>query len=372
VLNFAAEPFYGERLRLARLLTAQSLDEVGTAVATSRQYLHQLETDAKVPTADLRLALADALGVSPHFFSLPIKAAVSEADCHFRKLYTTPRMAMAHAAARGTLLEQLASALDARLRLPKVDFPDFGRATSVAEIEASALRLREHWKLGTDAPIANVTRSLERAGALVIDFGDLSEKVDALSISRRRPIVVRSSIKAAAVRLRFDLAHECGHLVMHQGMVTGDRETEDEAHRFAGAFLFPADAFANEFPRSKSLDWSALFALKQRWRVSVRAIIRRAYDLGLIDAAKYRTGNIHLSKTGQTKFERYDDVIISEQPEMLRAALKALASRDIASYGSMLAEVGLPSARFAELFGVDSPELPGNVAFLNDHRLGRS
>lgn len=363
--QFVAEPFFGERLRLARLLATQSLDEVGAAVATSRQYLHQLETDTKAPTADMRLALADALGVSPHFFSLPINAAVSEADCHFRKLYTTPRTAMAHAAARGTLLEQLATALDKRVKLPRVDFPDLGRAKSVAEIEEKALRLREHWGLGTDAPIANVTRSLERAGALVIDFGDLSDKVDALSISRRRPIVVRSRAKTAAVRLRFDLAHECGHLVMHQGMVTGDNETEDEAHRFAGAFLFPAKAFVREFPRSKSLDWAELFGLKNRWRVSVRAIIRRAYDLGLIDAARYRTGNIHLSKTGQTKAERYDDVIVPEQPEILRAALKALAARDLNSYNSMLIEVGLPPARFETLFGIDSPQIPENVAFLS-------
>lgn len=359
----ATEPFFGERLRLARLLASQSLDEVGEAVATSRQYLHQLETDAKVPTAELRRALADALEVSDHFFSLPIKAAVSEADCHFRKLYTTPRTAMAHAAARGTLLEQLAMSLDRRVKLPQVDFPDLGRAKSVAEIEAMALALREHWKLGTDAPIANMTRSLERAGALVIDFGNLSEKVDALSISRRRPIVVRSNAKTAAVRLRFDLAHECGHLVMHQGIVTGDNETEDEAHRFAGAFLFPAKAFIKEFPRSKSLDWPALYALKNRWRVSVRAIIRRAYDLGMIDAAKYRTGNIHLSKTGQAKSERYDDVIIPEQPELLRSALKALAARDISSYQEMLVDIGLPPTRFATLFGIESPQLPANVAF---------
>lgn len=364
MIEQTGEPFFGERLRLARLLATQSLDEVGALVSASRQYIHQLETETKVPTPDMRLALAEVLGVSPEFFAKPLNASVSEADCHFRKLYTTPRSAMAHAAARGTLVEQLANALDKRLKLPKVDFPDLGRAESFGDIEGKAHQLRIHWGLGVDAPLANVTRVLERAGALVIDFSDLSEKVDALSMSRRRPIVVRSNAKSAAVRVRFDLAHECGHLVMHQGIPTGDNLTEDEAHRFAGAFLFPAPAFFREFPRSKSLNWAALFALKSRWKISVRAIIRRAYDLGVIDAAQYRTGNIHLSKTGQTKFERYDDIIVSEQPEMLRSALQALADRDVYAYNELISDVGLSPGRFATLLGIESVPLPENVAFL--------
>jgi len=360
-----SEPFYGERLRLARLLATQSLDEVGGAVAASRQYLHQLETETKTPTPEMRRALADALGVTVNFFSLPLTTSVSEADCHFRKLYTTPRAAMAHAAARGTLVEQLAKSLERRVRLPKVDFPDLGRPSSLAEVEEKAIAARDHWGLGRDAPLANLTRVLERAGALVIDFSDISEKVDALSISRRRPIVVRSSAKAAAVRVRFDLAHECGHLLMHHGLATGDTETEDEAHRFAGAFLFPAPAFLKEFPRTKSIDWTTLYSLKVRWKMSVRAMVRRAYELGVIDAAKYRTANIHLSKSGQTRFERYDDQIEAEQPEMLRSALRSLAAKDVISYHRLMHEVGLNHDRFSVLLGVAAPEIPKNVTVAN-------
>jgi hypothetical protein len=43
----------------------------------------------------------------------------------------------------------------------------------------------------------------------------------------------------------------------------------------------------------------------------VRAIARRAFDLGLIDAAQYRTANIQLVKTGQAKEERYDDSLLA-------------------------------------------------------------
>jgi hypothetical protein len=43
----------------------------------------------------------------------------------------------------------------------------------------------------------------------------------------------------------------------------------------------------------------------------VRAIARRAFDLGLIDAAQYRTANIQLVKTGKAKEERYDDSLLA-------------------------------------------------------------
>ena len=200
--------FYGARLRLARQLATLSLEELGEAVGSSRQYIHQLETDTKAPSSDMQEALQAALGVTSSFFSRPLAFAVGDSDCHFRRLHTASRTAMGFAMARGTLVEDIARALESRIRLPKVDFPDLGRPASPGDIEAIAQSARFHWGLGADAPISNMTRVLERAGALVVSFPDISEKIDALSMARRRPIVVRSAFKCAAVRVRFDLAHE--------------------------------------------------------------------------------------------------------------------------------------------------------------------
>src|SRR5690348_10723252 len=178
------ERFFGDRLRYARLLATLSLDELGERVTTSRQYLHQLETGAKEPSAEMRLALADALGVTAAFFARPHEASVAEADCHFRRYLTAPRAVLAHATARGTFVEQLAAALETRLRLPKINFPHApSPPTDMVEVEAWAAKARQYWRLGADAPIANMTRVLERFGALVVSFGDISDRIDALSIS---------------------------------------------------------------------------------------------------------------------------------------------------------------------------------------------
>lgn len=357
--------FHGDRLRLARMLASLSLDELGGMVGVSRQFIHRLENNTNEPTGELRAALAAALEVTPDFFALPVVRPVREDDCHFRRLATAPRTILAQAAARGTLVEALVDALDKRLQLPAVDFPEAINPTSMEEVERIAEDARRHWRLGLDAPIISMTRVVENAGAVVIHFDDISDRIDALSIARRRPLIVRSSAKTAAVRLRFDLAHEAGHLVMHQGIITGDKVTEDQAHRFASAFLIPRAAFAKEFPRMRRmLDWTGLFAMKLRWKVSVRAIVRRAFDLGLIDAAQYRTANVHLVKSGQAKAEKYDDVIEPEQPELLHTALDWLADRDLVGLHRILAELGVADPLFIRMTGFAVPPLPSNVVQL--------
>lgn len=357
-----ARVFHGDKLRLARLLAGLSLDELGGAVATSRQFVHQLETGAKEPTIEMAEALASVLSVTPAFFATPATNPVREEDCHFRRLASAPRGLIAQTVARGTAVEALVAALEAEVRLPKVDFPEEARPNTPDEVERVAERTRSYWGLGLDGPITSMMRVVENAGAVVVHFDDLTDRIDALSMARRRPIIVRSTAKAAAVRLRFDLAHEAAHLVMHQGIVTGDSATEGEAHRFAGAFLMPRAAFAKEFPRNRRLlDWNGIFAMKLRWKVSARAIARRAYDLGLIDAAQYRTANVQLVKTGQAKGERFDDRIMAEEPELLRAAVSWLAGRDQVRLHRRVSELGMTPALFTRLTGEIFPDLPDNV-----------
>ena len=109
-----ARAFHGDKLRLARLLAGLSLDELGGFVATSRQFVHQLETGAKEPTDELQEALASVLAVTPAFFSTPAINPVREEDCHFRRLASAPRGLVAQAVARGTAVEALVDGIETR------------------------------------------------------------------------------------------------------------------------------------------------------------------------------------------------------------------------------------------------------------------
>ena len=346
--------FNGERLRLARVALGLTLEQLGARVSATRQYLNQLEQGTKLPTEDMRDALADALGVARHFFGLPAHTGIRPEQCHFRKQRTTPLAVVSQVLARGTLLDGFVSRLDRELDLPEVSFPDIP-VSALGEVEDAAEATRAHWQLGT-GPISSMMRVVENAGAVVSFFGGVSERVDALSIDAARPMIIRSEAKPAACRLRFDLGHEAGHLVMHRGVQTGDKETEDQANRFASAFLLPRSSFVHEFPRSRFLDWTGIFELKLRWKVSAAAILRRAFDLRMISADQYRTGYIHLSKTGQKRHERFDDVIVSETPELLPRAVAALETAFPGSVSRMVDESGLEHAMFERVAGLELPQ----------------
>jgi Zn-dependent peptidase ImmA (M78 family)/transcriptional regulator with XRE-family HTH domain len=348
--------FDGERLRLARVALGLTLDQLGTRVSATRQYLNQLERGTKAPSDEMMAALAAALGVAELFFALPPDVSIRPEQCHFRKQRTTPVSIVSQVLARGTLLEGFVNRLDSELDLPAVSFPDIP-VTGVTEIEEAADEARRHWRLGT-GPVSNMVRVVENAGAVVSFFGGVSERVDALSIDSRRPMIIRNEAKPAACRLRFDLAHEAGHLIMHRGVQTGDKPTEDQANRFASAFLLPRASFVHEFPRGRFLDWTEIFRLKLRWKVSAQAILRRAYDLRLVSADQYRTGYIHLSKTGQRRVERHDDEIPTEQPELLPAAIQALEVEFPGAVERIAGEAGLEPGMFSYVSGLELPVGP--------------
>jgi Zn-dependent peptidase ImmA (M78 family) len=351
----------GEKLRLARMAWGRSLDELGEAAQVTRQYGHQLETGARTPNADMVRVFSELLGVTPRFFHTRAEAPVMPEQCHFRKQQTTPAYIISQVLARGTLLDSLIGRLDFSLKLPTVNFPDIHPKSS-EDIERAADACRKHWKLGLNTPIVSMMRVAENAGAVVTYFDGVSERVDAFSMDRRRPVIVRSALKQSLFRQRFDLAHECGHLVMHRGIQTGGRESEDQANRFASAFLLPRTGFIPEFPVGATLNWREIFKLKLRWKVSARAIVHRAYDLRLITARQYRTANIHFMKTGQARAEKYDDELPTERPELLDGALAILETKKPETLRQIVDDLGWDNGLYCLLTGrqLPPPILRGN------------
>jgi hypothetical protein len=65
--------------------------------------------------------------------------------------------------------------------------------------------------------------------------------------------------------------------------------------------------------------------MKQRWGVSIQAIVHRAYDLGLRDSVHYRTANIHIVKHGWKKEEPAE--LHAEEPEVCTSLMDGLQKR---------------------------------------------
>jgi Zn-dependent peptidase ImmA (M78 family)/transcriptional regulator with XRE-family HTH domain len=317
--------FLGYKLRLARTFHNMTLAELGDIVSASRQYMQRLETDDETcPSTEMLEALSEVLKVDRHFFFDRIDE-VREDQGHFRKLQTTPIRVWSTVLSYGTILTVLVKHLEAYLDLPIVNIPKVEVSTR-DDIERAAETCRKAWGLGLDTPIVNMMRTLERAGIVVTTFEGVSEKVDAFSLLRGRPIIVRNVDKDSTSRSRFDLAHECGHLVMHDGIVTGDPETESEANNFASAFLLPRSAFIKEFPKTRNIDWPLILEMKKRWGVSIQAIIRRAYDLGILSPVQYRNAYVYISRMQWRKNEPCEPPF--EAPEIIPASIKYLQEEE--------------------------------------------
>lgn len=186
--------------------------------------------------------------------------------------------------------------IETRFDLPQATVPDLRSYGP----EAAAHALRQEWGLG-EKPVSNTIQLLESKGVRVFSLAENTAKVNAYSLWKKgKPYVFLNTFKSAECS-RFDAAHEIAHLVLHQdGSVTG-REAEDQANRFASAFLMPRADVLSTLPRVRDLH--QLIAAKGRWKVSVAALTYRVHKLGLITEWKNRDFCIEIAKRGYNKIE---------------------------------------------------------------------
>lgn len=318
--------FNGHELRLARQYHGYTLTDLASSLGKSRQYVHQLETGRTEPTSATIEALATHLQVMPDFFYSAGQTYLSDEQFHFRKNMTSKVAQRQTVKARGEFFERLVKFIDEMLCLPTVNFPTYD-AHMPEDIERAAENTRRLWALGT-GPISNMIRVVENAGAVVTYFSGVSSVVDALSITAKRPIIIRNDAKPSPYRLRFDLGHETGHLILHEGHVTGDRATEAQANRFASAFLLPRTTFSKDFQfcgkSGSRISWQGLAEIKLKWKVTKAAILYRAKDLSLIDDKQYLSAIIGLKKRGEGLVESEDPDLEKETVELITNAMLGL------------------------------------------------
>lgn len=173
------------------------------------------------------------------------------------------------------------------LPLPQFTVEQYGTPENVAR------RVREYLKQPRGR-IESVTELMEKLGVIVIqiDFG--IRKFSGASLFIDNNIQILFLNKMPIDRCRFTLAHELGHLVMHNYSIPDD-PIEDEADRFASEFLMPSADIA---PYLSNLTLERLAHLKLHWRVAMSAILKKAHTLGKISDRTYRKFWEKLGKRG--------------------------------------------------------------------------
>jgi Zn-dependent peptidase ImmA (M78 family)/transcriptional regulator with XRE-family HTH domain len=361
--------FSGARLRVAREFQGLTGAQLAEQVSVSQPFLSKLEGGEKVPGDILLSALSETLGFDGAFFFSPPFEEFKDGECHFRSRKTTPLKVKRRALAHGSLFGMLVSYFDARVGLPKRSIPHYPQGASL-DLAGLADQCRDHWGLGSDVPITNMTRVLENAGAVVTRFTGQNAKVDAFSRTGQRDVIVLNTLKGSS-HSRWDLGHELGHIVMHRGLICGPDDFEKQADKFAAEFLLPRRALEREF-RPRRLDWGMLFDLKQRWKTSASALVRRAHELGLLSSSDYRRAYKYYHAKRWHEGEPYESV--AEEPEIVPTALRVLEIKKGESPLEIARKLHWQPHIMEEVLGWELPRPQGplaQVASLDQFRLAR-
>lgn len=266
----------------------------------------------------------------------------------FRSLRRTSQRDRERASAYAGLLAQLTAEIERRVSLPAFSpIPELALDPDddPALAEDAATRVRALWKLG-EQPIPNAVRLIEQHGIIVARLPLSSADVDAFSWANGpRPLILLADEKRNFERSRFDACHELAHILLHAADPEPAHPTmERQAHRFSGAILIPADALRNEWPSGR-WDWRQLIRIKDRWGVSIAAILMRAMDIGLLSGSVYQSKMKYMSRKGWRRNEPGQPKP-PEAPELVNQAIGLLGANGtsldvVAAEGKLLGREAL-------------------------------
>lgn len=365
--------FIGERLtqaRKARGLTAVTLaDLLGVTSTTISQYEH----NKQAPRPDLMLALSEALNLPVAFFKSPISTPDGERRTKWRSNTSATKFARERAESRYEWLREIVGYFESfmdfpNVNIPKIDVPSNFREISDDLIDKVAKEARIFYGLG-NAPIQDLVLVLENNGIIVARGKLNAEALNAFSewLDNDYPYIFLGTDKNVCARSRFDAAHELGHLILHRNVPKRQYGTpadfkllEQQAHRFAGAFLLPPEQFFKEL-------WAptlnAFESLKGRWKVSIKCMIVQSNRHGLLSESQYQRMMINYNRKWKTG-EPLDDVLQIESPRLLTRCVEMLINEKIKTKEDILLDIPLSPTDIEELtnlpFGFFK-EAPGEV-----------
>ncbi len=320
--------FNGKRLKEALRFRGMRMTELAKHTDISKQSLSLYANGENMPPFENVNKIAKILEFPIEYFMTEDVCTVVTDNTYFRSQISAAKILQN---AQMTKLEYVAKVYDVLLNyvdfpirnLPKVLFRepenllDVDSNEMLEQIEMLSRNVRMHWKLGM-GPIENLQYVLEANGIIVTGFKNVDSKIDAFSqrinIRNKGTVFVVALVigEKPKVRLRFDMCHELGHILMHNWDENSDilskaefNALEKQANMFASAFLLPRETFGKDVaPYANNVEYYR--ALRKKWGVSMQAMMYRARQLDLITANQFQYMMRIVSAKGWRKHEPGD------------------------------------------------------------------
>lgn len=314
------QKFNGQRLKEALQFREKKMTELADETEISKQSLSLYANDGNTPPFENVIKIARALRFPTDFFMTEDSCTVSTGNTYFRSQASATKKSRY---SQKIKLEYVAKMYEVLLNyinfpvlnLPKLD--NFSVLDDVAdsdsdktydEIERLVAEVRKYWGIGS-GPIDNLQYILESNGIIVTGFNDVASDIDAFSqqidVDGQKVYIIALAIGSKPIgRLRFDMAHELGHILMHTWGEDNENVSKDEfnarekqANFFASALLLPRETFirsVSAYPTN--VDYYK--SLKNKWKVSMQAMMYRARQLGIITDNQFQYMMRTVSKNG--------------------------------------------------------------------------
>lgn len=329
------------RITEAREARAMSMLDLAERINVTRQAVSKYENGIMEPSAFTLSAISKCLDFPTEFFFERAYGTTTNIPIFFRANITTPKKV------KESCQYPIRWANELRLFMEQfVDFPEL-LLTPISDnyedltdddVENLALQLRSQWGIG-EGPIVDLIGVLENLGAFVFHFSDSEyikfHGIDAYSSwVDGRPYIAYQPSKTA-VRCRFSIAHELGHLLMHSTVPVEKTRSKEilqladhQADRFAAAFLMPISSFPKDIHRNSLLSFENI---KKKWGVSFSAIISRCNDLSLFSENQINYLKKQMTINQYWRSEPLDSILAIDGPEIFSSTVQMLLENNVIS-----------------------------------------
>lgn len=368
--------FNPKQLTSARISRGMTMKELAEKTEISRQMISNYESGKTTPKAENLLKIINTLGFPRGFFSTEM------ADFHSGATFFRSQTASTKKS-RDMQKEKLKYTYDAYCKLATfVNFPAVNLPTLIEkdihditedDIIQKANELRNVWGINSVSPIKNLIGHAEKNGIIIAEANMADSTLDA--VSRwivDRPFIILTDNNESSVRRRFNVAHEIGHVLLHNSIESiydySSKELknliEKQANLFASHFLLPSKAFEDSL-LSISLEYFK--DLKKYWIVSIQAMVYKTYSLELINDDQYLYLNKKISWNKWRSKEPYDDEIPVEKPNLMYTVYNMIVENDVMPFSELVNSLNLPKDEIEKIIGgniFDKEENDSSTPFL--------
>lgn len=363
--------FVGSRLVEARRARGITAIDLASMVQVSAQSISKYENGHQTPRRDTVDRLADTLGL-PHQYFFRTQSSGDNRPVFWRSKLSAQAVDLDRASVRLEWLKDVVDYLGSffdfpQLALLHLDVPSDPTKITLDFVEQAANTVRAEWNVRR-GPLPDVIEKVEESGILISRIHVQAEKVDAFSQWSDRfgiPFIMLSRDKASAVRQRFDTVHELAHILLHQRVTqehlnnrTTYKVLEKQADAFASFMLLPEQDFLDEL-YAPTLD--GFLSLKERWGVSVGAMIMRCKSLDLLDDLSAKCMWMNYTRRGWRKGEPLDGKMEKEAPHLIRRSFEMLIEEGVQSLADIRNALPFPLDDLEELADLEPGTLGAPV-----------